>query len=314
MAVSKVYLDYAVKLHAMTAQSAAALYIDGVRGLSLNPGLRTVVEAGDGEVYGSFGSLVAGAPVARISSVDVKAVLDAVGLAGMLVDSDGTHPGVELYQRRMAQGGTRASGSVHHKTTIANGLAVVRRISAQHQEAATVDVEVYARKDGSTAPLAFDEAAALPSHNAGPDAIWTVGPVDLNGTDIEGIESVDIDLGVDVLSEGKDSDVYPTFCSIRAIRPTIRLRTRHVDLTTTLTEDGAYYAASQVIVYLRKRAEGGTFVADGTAEHISLTLGKCRVEVVGVEGDPKAIDVLITPWATIGSVDPIALDTTAAIA
>lgn len=313
MSASKLFLDYAVKLHALTAQSAAAIYADGIRSLGLNPGLRTMVESGDGEVYGSFGSLVAGAPVAKFTSVDMKAVLDQVPFAGMLVDSDGTHPGVELYQRKMKQGGTRETTSVHHKTTIANGLAVLRRISARHQEAATVDVEVYARQAGATAPLAFDEAAALPSHNAGPDAIWTVGKIVLNATTVEGIESIDIEPGVNVVSEGKDSDVYPTFCSIMSISPRVSFRTRHIDLTTTLTEDGAYYTATQVVVYLRKRAEGGTFTADGTAEHIKFTLGKCRVELVAVEGEPKSIDVLITPWATIGSVDPIAVNTASAI-
>lgn len=313
MSLSKLYLDYAVKLHAATAQSGGAVYVDGIRSLSLTPGLRTAIEAGDGEVYASFGSLVAGSPRAGFTTVDIKAVLDQIPFAGLLIDADGGHPGVELYRRRMAQGGTRMSGSVHHKTTIANGLAVLRRISARHQEPATVEVELYPRQNSSTAPLAYDEASALPTHDAGPDAIWTLGKIVLNATTVEGLESWDLDAGVNVLCEGKDSDIYPTFCSIRSIQPSLRFRSRHVDLTTTLTEDGAYYTATQVVLYLRKRAEGGTFVADGTEEHIKFTLGKCRVEVVGVEGDPTAIDVLVTPWATIGSVDPIAYDTTAAI-
>ncbi|MBX3465280.1 MAG: hypothetical protein KF878_00085 [Planctomycetes bacterium] len=313
MSVSKLYLDYAVKLHAATAQSAAAVYVDGVRAASLNTGLRTMVEAGDGEVFGSFGSLVAGAPVARFTSVDLAVVLAQVGFSGMLVNSDGSHPGVELYFRRMAQGGTRMSGSVNHKTTIANGLAVLRRLSARHQEAAEVEVEVYARSNDGASPIVYDEAAALPSHNAGPDAVWTVGPIDVDGTTLQGIESVEVDPGVQVVSEGRDSDVYPTFCSIRSVQPSIRVRTRHLDITTSLTEDGLYKAAGEVIVYFRKRAEGGTFVADATAEHISLTLGKCRIEPQAVEGDPKTIDLLITPWATIGTSAPIAVSTTAAI-
>jgi hypothetical protein len=75
--------------------------------------------------------------------------------------------------------------------------------------------------------------------------------------------------------------------------------------------DGAYYTASQVKVYARKKAEGGTFVADGTAGHMSFTMGKCRVEPS--DAGPGLINIKITPWSTPGSVAPLAINTAVAI-
>lgn len=314
MSVSKLFSNYSVKLHADAEQEAAAVYVNAIREVGFSLGLRTVVEAGDGNLFASFGSLVAGAPTARFTTLDLKTVLDEIPLmAGMPILSDGTHPGVELYSRKRAQGGGNSTSSDAHKVTIANGLAVVRSIRASHQGQAEIAVEVIARKESSTAPVVFDEASALPASSPGASVVWTLGPVDLDGTTIDGLESVEIDTGLQILSEAKDSDVYPTFVSIVEQRPTVRLRGCHIDVTTTLTEDGLYKAASTVEIFFRKRAEGGTFVADATAEHIQLVLGKCRVEVVSVEGDPKMVDIVLTPWATIGSVDPITVDTTAAL-
>jgi hypothetical protein len=252
---------------------------------------------------------------ARFTTVDLKAALDALGVEGQLVDADGTHPGVELYFRRMKQGGTRdaANAGTHWLGTVANGIVVPRRISARSGENAALDVEVVARKNSSTAPIVFAEASNLPTHNAGADVIWTIGPVVLNGTTLDGLASVDLDFGVELITERGDSDVYPTFVSVASIRPKILVRGAHIDVTTTLTEDGVYYTASQVIVYLRKRSEGGSFVADATAEHIKFTLGKCRVEPVSIDGDPKSIAFEITPWATIGSTNPLSVNTASAI-
>ena len=93
-----------------------------------------------------------------------------------------------------------------------------------------------------------------------------------------------------------------------------KVKTPHIDQLATLTVDGAFYTASQVTLYGRKRDEGtGTYVADGTAEHLKFTLGKCRIDPTGISGNPKEIGMVITPWDTPGGVAPIAFSTASAI-
>lgn len=312
MSASKLFTDYAVKLHRATDESGGAAYIDGIQSAEVSSGLQTLTEGGDGSLYNSFGSLLSAEPRATFTTNDLKAVLDKVSSFDA-IDSDGTHPGVALYAQRYLSGGSRSSSSDALEVLFDKGMLVLRSIEMSHRQTALATVEVIGESaDGSTSPVTFDEAAALPSAAATVASAWTLGKVDISGTQLEGVESVSIDFGVDVLVEAKDSDIFPTFVSARRSQPTIRVRCAHIDFTSSLTESGLY-DASGVVLYARKRAEGGTFVADGTAEHISFTLGKCRLDWGSISGDPKMIEVTITPWNTEGGAAPIAISTTAAI-
>lgn len=315
MAVTKLWTNWAVKLHTETAQAGGKVMIHGIRTVALNSGLRTQVETGDGSVYASFGSLVSGAQVCTVETSDLKTLFDALGITGMKIDS-GLNPGVVVYGYRMTTGGTRdaLAAGTHHATTVTNGIAVLRSLSLPNQGPAVATFELYARKESATEPLTFSETANLDAGvNPVIDTLWTMGPVKLNATVLSALDSVQIDFGVQVVCETRDSDIYPTFCGIRSIQPRITLNGVHIDDTATLTEDGTSFAASLVTLYARKRAEGGTFVADVTAEHIKLTLGKCRVDWDQISGDPRSLSMVITPWDTPGGVAPLAINTASAI-
>lgn len=315
MSLSKLYTGFAVKLHTKTAQSGAAVYVDGVQDLALNSELADQLEGGDGLLYNTFGAIGSGAPMLRLTTNDVKALLDAAGFTGMLIDADETHPGVVGYCQAYANGGTRGGASVHVSATIPNGLLVPRQIELPHRGAAVVSAEAFARKNSTTAPVTFSETDSLPSIYAAVSAMWTLGPWKLGANEIPGIERVSIDPGIEIVAEAGDSDIYPTFIAIRRIQPRITIAARHVDVTSFLTEDGLYSAAASVVGYARKRSEGGTFVADGTAEHIKFTLGKCRANWRSIGGDPKSIEIEITPYYTNAAspVLPITISTDSAI-
>jgi hypothetical protein len=236
----------------------------------------------------------------------------------MLIDADGTHPGVVAYFQKAALGGTRTAPATaeHITTTMENGILVPRTLSMEHGADAELTFEAIPIKSGSDDPLAFDEAAAIPT-DVYPSAsqVFTLGKVDLNSTEITGLKRAEITFGHELDIDAGESDIYPTFVSIDQIIPEITLGGVEVDVLSTLTEDGVYYAAETVTIYAKKRAEGGTFASNVSEVHIKFTLGKCRVEYTSISGSPKTIDMKITPWYThSGSpVSPIAVDTTAAI-
>lgn len=314
MSTTKRWGNFSLKLHTLTAQSGGAVYIDGIRSQRLSPGLRTGLERGDSSVSPSFGSLVSGAPVGSGETSDLKAFLDECGVTGMLVDADVTHPGVVMSFRKYDQGGTRvAVGTAEHfTTTVENGILIPKTLSASHQGPATLSYELVAFESGGTAPITWDEAATLDSVNPTVDLIHTVGKVDLSGTQLSGVRSISVDFGLSVTAEGGDSDVYPTITYIVVASPKIQIVADHIDFTSTLTEDGLYDATGSVI-YFRKRDEGGTFVADGTAEHIKLTLGKCRWNPGELSGDPKTLNITVEPWDTPGGTAQLAINTASAI-
>ena len=79
MTVSKRWTEFSLKLHALTAQAAGAVYVDGIRQQSLNQALSTRLEGADGAAYNTFGSLVSGAPVARFSTSDLAVMALGAG-------------------------------------------------------------------------------------------------------------------------------------------------------------------------------------------------------------------------------------------
>lgn len=312
------FTDYAVKLHTKTAQAAAAVTIDGTSDQALNSALMTGLEGSDGSMYATFGSLISGAPVGRFTTNDLKAALDQCGLVGMLIDTDGTHPGVVMYFQKYKEGGTREAlaSAVHMSMTVPNGIMVPRTLEMVHQGNARITYEIIGRQETTTAPLTFSETATLPAAVYPATVVaHTLGKIDLNGTTLDRVQSVTIDFGIVLEVEGADSDIYPTKVSIRDIRPSVTILSTKPEITATLTEDGLGYATDIVIVYARKRAEGGTFVIDATAEHVKFTLGKCRATWDRIDGVPKQIAVTLTPWYTAGVApkSPLAINTASAI-
>jgi hypothetical protein len=221
-----------------------------------------------------------------------------------------------MYFQKYLAGATRATGAAQFSATFANGLLVPRTIVLPHQGTASAQAEIATFKNAAVAPVVFNEADTLPA-TVYPQvaAAWTLGPVKLNAVTVDGVENVSIEPGVGLVTDGRDSDIYPTLAAVGEISPSVTLRGAHIDITSTLTEDGAYYTAAQVKIWARKKAEGGTFVVDGTPEHVLFTLGKCRVEPIGIAGNPKGIDLRLTPWYTAGGspVSPITVNTAIAI-
>jgi len=318
MSQSKLFTDWAVKLHTKTAQAGGAVHVPGIQDVSLDPQLQTVVRGGDGSAYNTHGSLASGSPSARFTTLALKTLLDQCGVTGMLVDADGTHPGVVLFGQKFAAGGMRqaAASGDHISLTLANGLAVPRTLRADHQGDATLAIEVFAIKSGDTDPVEPSAAASLDADTyPSISAVWTIGKVVFDSTTIAGVRRLECDFGLQVLTESADDDVYPTLVTIRTIQPTLTLASVHADVLSTLTKHGKEYTAEQVLLYLKKRDEGGRLVADETAEHLKLTLGKCRVDWTYGD-DPKTVTMTLTPWYTAGEtpVSPVAVNTACAVA
>ena len=319
MPVTKKFTDWAVVLDADTAQGGAAVYIAGIRDMSLASNIVVGRAKGNESVYRTHGSIRSGAPIARFSTPDIVDLMGESSIEGMLIDAGDDGDGIILFEPRRKSGGTveAADSSLHNKRTIANGMFTPSGIEvASPDDLAIITAEIQAIQSGAVAPVTFNETADLPA-GVYPtvDATFGMGKVDLNGTELDGKQSMNISFENPMTPDKGDNDIYPTHVSIEDINPVISIVTRHADLTSVLTEDGAFYTASQVIVYLQKRAEGGSFVAVGTAEHVKMTIGKCFVIWDDLAGDPKNMTVSIFPWRTPGGspVEPITFNLASAI-
>lgn len=311
MTVARMHNIYAVKI--------GSTVIGGVSKRGIRTGSEVRQQATSGEVYARFQALYAQNPMADFETLQIATALGACALTGVALSS--AAPFV-AYAQKNAEGGTRTSGSAHRKWTINEGIVIPRRLTVEHQGDAKLDYEVLATYDGSNEPVVPAESQALPSVT---DAErFTIGAVTLALADDGGsttytlpeIKRLEIDFGVAAEQVGADSDIWPTSCRIVEIQPSIRLtgidsewwKSNVVPLT------GRNIQNSGTKIYLRKRAAGGTFTADATAEHIKFAAAGMAV-IEGFDAGGNALDEvsLYFPLKFDGTNNPITINTASAI-
>ncbi len=309
MAVSDLYGLYAVEL-------ASTTVIGGVSGNSINIGSSVVNEPSSGEPITRFQALLAQSPSASFSTMHIASILDELTGSPPYFEDMAT-PGLRLYAQQRADGGTRAAGSSHLKYTMTECLLMLRSISAEHQGNAVAQLDAIAKYDGTNEPL-IPSTSSLPTLVDDTERFTLpAGGVSIGGKTIDQVKSIQIDFGVNGRPEGSDSDIWPTHVGIDSIAPTIRIN----------GIDPAWFSASNIplqglsgthantTIKLRKRADGGSFVADLTAEHIAFTAA--GFVTIGAALDSQGSEVssvdLLMQCVNDGTNDPITIDTASAI-
>ncbi len=296
MSVSKLWVPFAVDLDTATLGGSNVL-LDQVQNFAVNTAVNHAIMASDGAVDPTYVSVMNQAPGVSFTSTAIATILAACGINGAVIDSDVDDPGLLCYFQKMSEGGTRAAGSNHILMTINEGLLVPVTINAAQDSPATIDMAATISYDGTNDPIVIADSQALVGSPAVGE-LFTVGPVSINGTTLEGIQSTTINFGIQVIAQGGDGAVWPTYVAIMSRRPSITLRTTDVSSLSTFGLTGAAQGASDSLVYLRKLSEGGTRVADNVAEHISFSIDEGMINVTNAnvaQDSPAMADVTITP-------------------
>lgn len=260
---------------------ASALYDAFIGSLSLrqitsssfNPGATAVVGRVSG---GQLPSFVAGGmatPKATFTSFDLFNALTSIDLSAGLHVSAGAI--VIPFQSR-AQGGTFQSGSNHQSITAANGLTVITSIEAsQSGDGATVSAETNFRStDGLASPVTLNTGASLSAQAF--QAMYHMGPVkaqmaaEESATQLTQVTQFTVNPGLTVTAAAYDGGNYPTLLTIDRQDPSFDLTFENMAAASRFA--AIYTSLTSLTGYLRKRADGGTFVADATEGHIAITL------------------------------------------
>jgi len=239
-----------------------------------------------------------GQALITFETTKVSNALGTVGVNGIVIDSDVSNDGAECWFKQIDEGGTRKTGSTHVKLTINEGILFPTTLSANHNQPATLGYNLNITYDGTNDPIVMAASQATEG-TATAGTYHTAGPVSINGTTVEAIQSITVDFGYQAVPLGGDGEVWNTFIYAQRIAPTVRFRSFDVDaFRSLLTLDGVAQSSTDSIIYLRKYDDGGTRVANGTGEHISLTIDEGMAYANVVEGDdgaPLALDVTLRP-------------------
>ena len=307
MAVTTAHTLYAVDVDPITA--ANAVFIDQVSDFTVDPRIAETLQAADGAVDPTYVAVMSQDPRITFSTTAIATFLAEVTntafMAGIKIDSDVTHDGLECYFQKLAEGGTRSAGATHVKLTVNEGLLLPRAITASQGGIATLPLECVIGYDGTNEPIVITANQAL----AGTPVVgelFTVGPANINGVALDAIQSVTIDPGIAEIALASDGAIWPTYIAIQSRQPMITIQTLDVSILNTYGLDGTAVDASDVIVFLRKLLEGGTRTPDATAEHISFTIDEGIIRcgaITGAHGDVLGAQLEIRPtWDAVNAI------------
>lgn len=280
--------------HGIYAITIGATTLGGITRQNIATGTEVRGEPSSGEVWARFQALYAQKIAPGFTTQAIATALAAVGATGWSLASHGS--GLALYAQKHADGSTRASGSSHRKYQFTKGILAPRTLDVDHRGDATLTFEAVIAYDGSNDPLAITDAAAIPSITSDAER-FTLGPVAIGGISLPEVRRFSIDFGLDVVSEGADSDVWDTFASVRTQQTVLTLRGIDVEWlkAANIPLIGKAGTHANTTIYLRQRAQGSTFVANGTAEHIKFTAdGLAWIDQAFDAGENDAAETALT--------------------
>ncbi len=225
----------------------------------------------------------------------------------------------DLYYRKGLDLGVRvpAATAEHHRFRMAAAFYYWNTITATLQQDATIACQVAATYDGTNEPIVPLGSVAL----AGTplvDELYTMGPVYLNDVLVGDEQDWTLSSGIALETAGGGSDaggaLWPTFTGVRAFAPT-------VTFTNLGSPWGNITALAGTVItsldlYLRKKAQDGTHVANGSNVHIkiSATNGLILPETTtGGINSPASSALTAMLRAPDSSSDVLTIDTTSTI-
>jgi len=249
-----------------------ASVLDDIMSQRVTEGFTISEEAAGGDVDITHQSIMMGEPKFDFTTKQLASLLGAMsnsgGLARLSQDMSTLSGGAVLYWQKRLAGGVFTTGSAHLTTTCAKGIMNVTSITAERNRDVDVAVEgVGLSADGVTHPFVEASAAALATKGAA-DERFVLGDVIVEEVLLDNLTRVVVRPNIELEILRTNSDGYPTLIAIKSRKPIIELT--GFDIGAGL--NGLAVTQAETTITFRKRAKGGMYVADETAEHVSLTV------------------------------------------
>lgn len=297
------YNKYAVQIN--------GVLLGGITEQDLLTGNEWTRDVASGELFPTQLALTAQKPKASFTTLAVRQALALLNATALHLPCAGPF---RMYARKHEEGGGRADGAAHRSFTMNKVLIAPTTLSAEHQQNATLALEVTVGYDGTNAPVIPADNQALPAGTLDPER-YTLGPIIVGGVTLTKKASVSLDFGLSVVADAADSDLWPTELSLEQGQPMLTVRGFNPTWFATsgaIPLTGAAAGHANTKIYLRKRSGSG-FVPDGTAEHVLLTVaGVIAPEDIYRAGE-RGETTLTLPLVHDGTNPPVVINTGVAI-
>lgn len=203
-------------------------------------------------------------PSAEITTSALQQWLSGIGYFPICFSAPGPEYGIRIYSGKRDCAGVEA-GSVHSMYTISEGIITPSSLRANHQEDAELTFQINANYDGTTDPLIVSHTEALPTTVEGDT--FRFDKVVIESLVFGCKKSVEIDWGVNTVTEGCDNEQFDTFAGVDSVEPRITIRGIDISWFDTLVGlTGVDATHANTTVWFKKNG-----FDDVDNEHIKIT-------------------------------------------
>jgi len=272
MTAAVVYYPHAIDL------PGSAASITQLTDLSPAYNFADFIEYAAGQPAPQWSGSITSAPTIPFQTRQIKAVLDAclTTAANEGVAFNGGGANTDVYFKKGSAYGLRTADATdaHIRCRIAGAASVGgmmlywSQITAAQGQAAEIMAHILPVWDGTNDPCVFttEPLAVTPAV----EQVLTLGPISLNGTALEGVQSITISSGVVpevVMDAGQP---FPTYVGVARYQPIIQIQGRNGDWMEDFGSRSTAFSAAPTL-YLRALLQNGITDADASTTHIKAT-------------------------------------------
>lgn len=289
---------------------ASGQELHAIASSDIQHGIKTMTERSAGEVWPSFLANEGQKPMVAITTKQLDILLANVPIQGASLSN------VTAYLKQAAVTGSASRlSTVHEKCVITSCCVYWTDITLRHQGQGEAKVIIAAVYDGTHDPFLFTGSIALPTSLAA-SSYFGAGPVEINGSLVPGTQEITIESGIKLLQLGDASEEFDTFVGIETGDPSITVKTlQEVNWLTLglrgLTLDGT----NGMVCFGRKYAQGGSRVANATAQHLKFSGLNGQAIPIDKNGQNSSpcTDTLKVIFSDPNSAVPMTISTTSSI-
>lgn len=307
------YQSGAVVLHTTDLNSGTAVNIGGVTQIEVDSGTQTMGDD-SGAIYDEIRSITGQVPTLNLTFKSIATILDYISLAGYCILSDGSHLGLKVYGNVLNDCKTLPVSTDNILYVIGEGLIVLGQLNAPRGADATITLQVHPITDGTNAPLSGTySSVTLPTSLLKQQ--FTLGACKVGTVVLTDLESVTLDFGIQISAKTpQQGGIWPDSVAVRKIQPVLTL----TGFNPKILDDasipllGKQASHANTMIQLKKRVNYSTFVADGTSEHILMTMNGIATvtQIFSGSGNGEATHALRVEGVHDGTNVPIVIDTT----
>ncbi len=293
---------------------SAAVTLTQLESVEPMHGFEDLIAWASGQVGPQYSGTHQGKPGIPLRTTQLKDILDCVvaGVYNCSRDLSAGDVDLELKAGDNLNAREADNANLHIRARgEENCMLTVESITARQGglAEATARLSYIYKTSTGTDPLFFTNTVAL-SIESDVEHLFTLGPIKLNGSFIEGVEEMTIDNRVEHEVVYDSGFGFPTYIAVKRYSPRLTFKARDSRIMNTYGTRGT--ALSALSCFLRKKVKSGFEVADATEEHIKITATTGTIKANSL-GENMAAEVSVDLTMSAQNTAAYEIDTTAAI-